>query len=158
MATTFTLYDSFVENVMKGLIDLDLGDIKVCLVTSAYTPSMDHEVLADALASPSPEVAAVASPDNGYTAGGEALTTRTVTKIDSPFSVKLDADDLTWSNLTATFRYAIVYAKQSLGSPAVTNPLIGYILFNDAPDDVEVTGVDFTIKWNASGIISGTKA
>ena len=157
MSTTFTLYNSFLKYVANGVIDLETATIKCALVTSAYTPALTHDVLADVLASPSPEVVAVASPSNGYTAGGAALAGKTVTLVDSPPSTIFDATDLAWTNLTATFRYGILYAEQSVGSPAIVNPLIGYILFNDAPADITVAGVDFTIQWSASGIATFAK-
>lgn len=152
MATTFTLYNSFLKYIANGTIDLDTNTIKVALVTSAYTPALTHDVLADVLSSPSPEVVAVASPSNGYTSGGASLSGATVTLSDSPTLSKFDADDLTWTNLTATFRYGIVYASGTLNG--VLNPLIGYILFNDLPADISVGGVNYTIQWSASGIIT----
>jgi hypothetical protein len=154
MATTFTLYNSFKKYLLDGTIDLDTDTIKVALVTSAYTPLATHDVLADVMASPDPEVVAIASPSNGYTDGGAALANAAVTFTDSPSAGKFDADDLTWSALTATFRYGIVYASKSVGSPAIVNPLIGYILFDTTPDDITVTGIDFSIQWSASGIIT----
>lgn len=154
MATTFTLYNSFKKYLLDGTIDLDTDTIKVALVTSDYTPLATHDVLADVMASPDPEVVAIASPSNGYTDGGAALTGGAVTFTDSPSVGKFDADDLTWSALTATFRYGIVYAEKSVGSPAIVNPLIGYILFDTTPADITIAGIDFTIQWSASGIIT----
>jgi len=154
MATTFTLYNCFKKYLLNGTIDLDTDTIKVALVTSSYTPAVTHDVLADVMASPDPEVVAVASPSNGYTDGGAALANAAVTFTDSPSVGKFDADDLTWSALTATFRYGIVYAEKSVGSPAIVNPLIGYILFDTTPADVTITGINFTIQWSASGIVT----
>jgi hypothetical protein len=154
MDTTFTLYNSFKKYLLDGTIDLDTDTIKVALVTSAYTPLATHDVLADVMASPDPEVVAIASPSNGYTDGGAALANAAVTFTDSPSAGKFDADDLTWSALTATFRYGIVYAEKSVGSPAIVNPLIGYILFDTTPADITITGIDFTIQWSAAGIMT----
>lgn len=154
MATTFTLYNCFKKYLLNGTIDLDTDTIKVALVTSAYTPAVTHDVLADVMASPDPEVVAIASPSNGYTDGGAELAGAAVTHTDSPSVAKFDANDLTWSALTATFRYGIVYASKSVGSPAIVNPLIGYILFDTTPADVTITGIDFTIQWSASGIVT----
>lgn len=154
MPSSLTLYNKFKKYEQDGTIDLLTDTIKVALVTSAYTPDVTHDVLADVLSSPSPEVVPVASPDNGYDAGGAALAGKTSTDTDSPSVATFDADDLTWAALTATFRYGIVYAEKSVGSPAIVNPLIGYILFNTAPADIVMAGVDFTIQWNASGILT----
>lgn len=158
MASSFTLYNKFTQYLADGTIDLDSDTIKVALVTSAYTPAATHDVLADVLSSPSPEVVAIASPSNGYTQGGAALAGKTLTLSDSPAQTVFDADNLTWAALTATFRYGIMYAEKSVGSPAVVNPLIGYILFDTTPADIVMAGVDFVIVWNASGIIPIAKA
>lgn len=154
MASDFTLYSSARKYILDGTIDLLADTVKVALVTSDYTPSIAHDVLADVMASPNPEVVAVASPSNGYTTGGKELTGKTVTHTDSPSQGKFDADDLTWTALTATFRYGIMYAEKSVGSPAIVNPLIGYILFDTTPADIVMTGLDFTIPWSPNGIIT----
>ena len=154
MASSFTLYSSARKYVMDGTINLLTDTIKLMLVTSDYTPSVAHDVLADVTASPSPEVVAIASPDNGYATGGKALTGQAVTNTDSPSAGKFDANDVTWTALTATFRYGILYSSKSVGSPAIVNPLIGYILYDTTPADVMVGGIDWTTQWNTSGIIT----
>ncbi len=155
MAASFTLYNSFLKYVGDGTIDLDTDTLKLCLVTSSYTPDVTHDVLADVLASPSPEVEQVDSPDNGYTTGGVELTTVSLTLSDSPAQCVLDADDVIWTSLTATFRYGILYVAKSI-SP-IENPLIGYILYDTTPDDVTVSGVNFSSQWSASGIVKYSK-
>jgi hypothetical protein len=152
MASTFTLYSSFRKYIMDGTIDLDTDEIYLMLVTSDYTPDIAHTVLADINASPDPEVVAVASPSNGYTQGGQILTGVAVT--NSATAGKLDADDVTYVTLTATFRYGILYVKKSTGSPAIVNPLIGCILFNTAPADVVVSGIDWLCQWSPNGILT----
>lgn len=137
---------------MDGTIDLSADTIKLALVTSDYTPSIAHAVLTDVMSSPSPEVVAVASPSNGYTAGGQALSGQAVTKTDSPSGGKFDANDVIFSALAATFRYGILYADKTVGS--IVDPLIGYILYDTTPADVTVSGVDWTNKWSASGIVT----
>lgn len=152
MSSSLSFFNSFKKYIMDGTIDLDTDTIKCLLVTDAYTFDAADDVLADILTSPSPEVEAIASPDNGYTQGGEALTGVTLTLTDSPSQVTLDADDVTWSALTATFRAAILYAEKSL-SP-IENPLIAYILLDTTPADIVVSGVDYTIQWSSSGILT----
>ena len=154
MASSFTLYSSARKYIMDGTLNLATDTIKLMLVTSDYTPSVAHDVLADVITSPSPEVEAIASPDNGYTTGGKALTGQAVTNTDSPSAGKFDADDVTWTALTATFRYGILYAEKSVGSPAIVNPLIGIIVYDTTPDDISVTGIDWMTQWSASGIIT----
>lgn len=148
MAATFTLYSSFRKYVMDGTIDLDTDTIKLMLVTSSYTPSIAHDVLADVTASPSPEV----SSGNGYTTGGATLAGKVVTNTDSPSQGVFDADDVVWTSLTKVFRYGILYASKTV-SPIV-NPLIGYILFDATPANIDVTASNFTVQWNTAGIIT----
>lgn len=154
MSSALTLFNSFKKYILDGTIDLDADTLKLMLVTSAYAPNAAHDVLADVQASPDPEVVAVASPSNGYVAGGETLANCAVTHTDSPSQAVFDADDVTWTALTATFRYGILYAEKSVGSPAIVNPLIGYITFDDTPADIVISGVDFVTQWSADGILT----
>ena len=156
MASTLTLYNKLTKYLQDGTIDLDTNTIKLALVTSSYTPDAAHDVLADVLGSPSCEVEAIASPNNGYTAGGEELASKTLTQTDSPAETVFDAADLTFAALTATFRYGILYASGTLNG--IVNPLIGYILFDTTPADIVMSGIDFVVQWNASGITKIAKA
>jgi hypothetical protein len=150
MAATFTLYSSFRKYIMDGTVNLSSDTIKCMLVTSDYTPSVAHDILADVTASPTPEVA----DGDGYSTGGAEITGKAVTNTDSPSQGIFDATDLVWTALTKTFRYGIIYSVKSVGSPAIVNPLIGYILFDATPADVALTSTNFTIQWNANGIIT----
>lgn len=150
MASELTFYSKFKEHILNG--EFDPSVLKLALVTSDYTPDVAHEVLADVFASPSPEVAAIASPSNGYTAGGEAITGVVVTSTTSPNQSKFDADDVIWSALTATFRYGIMYMEGTIG--AATDPLVAYILFDTTPADVVVSGIDYTVIWSANGVFT----
>jgi hypothetical protein len=145
------------DYICKGLIDLSIDQVKLMLVTSDYTPDPTHDVLADVQASPDPEVVAIASPDNGYIAGGKALTNQSVVLSDSPAAETFDANDVTWTALTATFRYGILYVNKTISSPAIVNPLLGCITFDTAPADIVINGVDYTVQWNISGIFTLTK-
>ena len=148
MASSITVYNNFKR---FGHEDLEDNEVKLLLVTSAYTPSVLHDVLADVLSSPSPEVVAIASPDNGYTQGGEVLASKTITLSDSPSQSVCDAANVTWAALTATFRYGILYINATVHG--FVNPLVAYILFDTAPADIVVVGVDWTVQWSPSGIL-----
>ena len=154
MASSMTFFNKFKKYILDGTIDVAHDTIKVMLVTSAYTFDATDDILADIIISPSPEVTAVASPDNGYTTGGEALTGQAVTFTDSPSQSKFDANDVTWTALTATFRGAVIYASGTLGDDNVVDPLIAYILFDTTPADVVVNGINYTIQWSANGIFT----
>ncbi len=140
MATTISGYTSYKQYVHDGTIDLDAtGKIMLALVTSSYTYSAAHTVWADASAN---EVAT----GDGYTTGGAALGSLSVN------STRFDAADVTWSSLTKTFRGGIIYLNDTVN--AIVKPLIAYILFDDTPADISVTGGDLTVQWNSSGIIT----
>jgi hypothetical protein len=86
---------------------------------------------------------------DGYTTDGVELTGGAVTF--SGDEGKFDANDATWTELTKTMRYAFLY-KDGTANERV-DPVIAYILLDTTPDDVSVTGVDFTIAWNSAGIM-----
>lgn len=89
---------------------------------------------------------------NGYTTGGATLTGVAVTTVTTD-DAKFDANDVTWSatgsGITASF--AILY------NDTVTNdPPVAFINFDGAQS--AGAGTDFVIQWNASGIVTFTKA
>lgn len=133
------VYNSFKARIQDGTIDLDTQDIKVMLVTSAYTPSSAHAFRS----SVTNEVTGT-----GYTAGGLSLANKTVTVVSN--SGVFDADNLTWPSSTITARAAVIY--RNTGSAATDN-LIGYV---DFVTDQSSSNGDFTIQWNASGILTLT--
>lgn len=147
MASSISLYNSLLKYLADGTVNLNTDTIKVALVDSGYSFAATDDIWGDVSAD---EVAA----GDGYTTGGETLANQAVSLTDSPAKSKFDADDLVWTALTKVFRFGIIYAVKSVGSPAVVNPLIACILFDTAPADITVSGVDFTIQWNASGIIT----
>lgn len=142
MATAEThLYRSVRAALFKATVDLLADDIKVALVSSAYTPSLDHTQWAD--------VSANEITGTGYTAGGQTLAGKTVATASDVTT--FDATDVTWTGLTATMRYAVLYAAVTRDS--LTNPLIGYVLLDNTPANVVVSGIDWTLTWSASGVL-----
>ena len=126
-------------------IDYDTDDIRVMLTTSTYVPAQDTHDYYDDVTN---EVTGT-----GYTANGESLASKTVTYTAATNKHVLDAADVTWSASTITARIAVIYDR----TPAtdVTRPLISY---QDFESDQSSSGGDFTIQWNASGIIEITVA
>lgn len=140
------LYGSFFLKALNKEIDFDTDTIKVMLLTSSYTPNQDtHDYLDDVVAN---EVTGT-----GYTAGGATLTTKSATYDTATNVTILDADDVTWSSSTITARYAVVY-DATPGTNA-TRPLIGYV---DFTSDQSSTAGNFTITWDATGIVRITTA
>lgn len=140
------LYGSFIAKALNKEIDLDTDTIKVALLTSAYTPNQDvHDYFDDVVAN---EVTGT-----GYTPGGATLTGKTVSYNASTNETTFDADDVVLASSTITARYAVVY-DASPGTNA-TRPLIGYV---DFTSDQSSTNGNFTITWDATGIVKITVA
>lgn len=129
MATNW--YGKAAQALAAKKIDLVNDTIKVMLVTSSYTPNMDtHAVKADVTGEAS---------GTGYTAGGKTLAGKTLVQNTTSNTWKWDADDLTWSNVTVTFRYAVLYSDT-----ATNKDLIGYVDFGS---NQTATAQDLTIQW-----------
>jgi hypothetical protein len=133
------------QSLLKALnkeIDFDTDTIKVMLCTSTYVPNQDTHVYKDV--SVTNEVTGT-----GYTAGGVALTTKTIAYDGTTNIIKLDADDVTWASSTITARYAVIYDD----SPASNKPLLGYVDFGA---DQSSSAGNFTITWDVNGILKIT--
>jgi len=135
-------------NRNRGVINLKDDTIKLALVTSSYTPDLDTDTIWGDVSTNE-----VASGD-GYTTGGETLANLSLTR--SGALTTFDADDVTWTSLTKTFRYGVLYIAGTKTDPEggsdIVNPLYAYILFDDTPADITVSGTDYTVQWSSSGI------
>ena len=143
MASTLELFHSFRQYVADGTIDLDSADVYLALVLSTYTKDLTDTIWANISTNEAANGA-------GYTTGGAALSNNDVSY--STVTATFDADDVTFSSLTKTFRFGVLYINATVNT--IVKPLIGIILFDSTPADVVVAGVDFTVTWNASGIIT----
>lgn len=129
-------YHIFKLDLMTNDVNLSGDTINVALLTSAYTISQGHQTFNEISAGN--EVVG-----SGYTAGGEALTSLNITSAAS--EAQWDAADVTWSSSTITARYAVIYSVTN------NNRLICVI---DFVTDKSSSNGDFTIQWNAQGIIN----
>ena len=145
MPVTAFFYGNAFVSAFNKLIDFDTDDIKIMLCTSAYTPNQDTHQFKSSVTN---EVTGT-----GYTAGGVALTTESITYTGATNVLKLDADDVSWPGSTITARYAVIYDN----TPATdaTRPLIAYIDFGA---DVSSTAATFAITFDANGIATVTVA
>ena len=140
------LYGQFISKAMNKEIDWDSDTIKVALVTNAYSPDQDgHAYWSSVVGN---EVSGT-----GYTAGGITLSNRSNTYNAATNTTILSADDVTWANSTITARYAVVY-NATPGTDA-TRPLIGFVDFGS---DQSSSNGNFTITWDATGIVRITVA
>lgn len=140
------LYGNFLAKALNKEVDWDSDTIKVALLTSAYTPNQDtHDYYDDVVGN---EVSGT-----GYSAGGNTLGSKTVTYDAGTNVIVLDAADTTWASSTITARYAVVY--DDAGATNASKPLIGFVDFSS---DQSSTNGNFTITWDATGIVRITVA
>jgi len=140
------LYGQFLAKALNKEVDWDSDTIKVALLTSSYTPNQDTHDYYD-------DVSGNEVSGTGYTAGGQTLGSKTVTYDSGTNVIVLDAADTTWSSSTITARYAVIYDDS--GATAATKALIGYVDFSS---DQSSTNGNFTITWDATGIVRITVA
>lgn len=123
-------------------VDWASDTVKVALTTSGYTPDQDaHDFFNDV----TNEVSAT-----GYTAGGAALGSKTVSYDTATNETRLDAADVSWTAASFTCRYAVVYKDTGTAS---TSPLLGYVDFGG---DETVASGTFTIAWDSTGVLKIT--
>ena len=114
----------------------DAAKLKVKLVTTAYVGTA---TAADSMAT----VNAGEITGTGYTAGGKLLVGNAVTADGA--NMKFDANNLTWAGSTITAGGAVLWDDDTADTPIA--------LFDFGGDQVSANG-DFTINWNASGILT----
>jgi hypothetical protein len=140
MATVLTRYNILSKYLSDGIVDLGDDTIKLALLTSSHTPAVTHTVFAD--------IDNELSSGSGYTSGGAALSNLSLT--ETAGVTVWDADNVLISSLTATFRHGVLYVDDT--KDTIVKPLIAYILFDDTPSDVVVSGIDFVLQWHSNGI------
>ncbi len=140
------LYGQFLQQALNKEVDWDTDTIKVALLTNSYTPDQDAHNYFD-------DVSTFEVTGTGYTTGGITLANKTNTYNSATNVIVLDADDVTWSSSTITARYAVVY--DATPATNATKPLIGYVDFGS---DQSSSNGNFTITWDATGIVRITVA
>lgn len=138
------VYNSAAASFLSGDIDLVAGTPMVMLMTNTYSPNVDDDVLKIQITGGGNEVAASAT----YTGGGQELLSPAVTTDDTDDEGVFDALDNTWPSSTITASGAVIYMS---GAGESTNYLVGYI---DFANEQSSTAGDFTITWNAGGILN----
>jgi hypothetical protein len=137
------VYNRFLYNIGQKLIDLDTDNIKCAILSNAYTPSKDDDVWAD--------VSTHEVSGTGYDAGGKLLANAAFVQDDANDKAWLDADNLTWTTVTFTNgRFAVLYADAMAADEL--------ICCLDFGADKSPSGDDFTIQFNALGILDFSQA
>jgi hypothetical protein len=125
------IYNSFVDDMARGAIDLDTDTFKVMLVTSAYSPNKDTHDKRDDVTN---EVSGT-----GYTAGG-VTSACTVTKDTANDRVTLSFAAVNWATSTITARAAVIY--KSRGGASSADELVCYVDFGG---DVSSSSATFSL-------------
>jgi hypothetical protein len=127
------------NGLANGVFDLDTDTMKLSAHTNTYAPNQDvHDFFDDV----TNEVTGT-----NYTAGGETLASKTVTRATT--TVTFDAADVTWLQSGAGFSTARKFVLYRSTGTAATSRLFSVVT---ADADVgNVTG-DLSVVWNASGI------
>jgi hypothetical protein len=125
------IYNSFVDDMARGAIDLDTDTFKVLLVTSAYSPNKDTDLKRSAVTN---EVSGT-----GYTAGG-VTSACTVTKDTANDRVTLSFAAVNWATSTITARAAVIY--KSRGGASSADELVCYVDFGG---DVSSSSATFSL-------------
>jgi len=151
-AVTLNLYDKYREGNFDGNsvnIETPGGNgIKCAIVAASYTVDQNLHDFWD-------DVSANEVSGTGYVAGGNVMSTGTVT-VDGAGLVTVDiGDPATWTENGAGFsngRRAIIYHDTGTGS---TSRLIGFS--NDFGADQGNLNGDFSVTVNASGLFTSAR-
>ena len=128
--------------VVNRSVDVVADTLLVTLHGSAYTPSRTADQY---FTSATAELATA----NGYTAGGQALASKSIVFTAATGKVQLRAAPTQWTvsaNSIGPFRYAVV--RKSTGA-AATDPLVCYVDFL-ADQTSSGAGAPVDINWDAT--------
>jgi hypothetical protein len=131
------VYNEYKTAALGAGADLDDNVVKVMLV-NGYDPVITHSTLS-AITN---EV--TAAPE--YDAGGAILANVAVYTDLATSAARLSGDNITWGGSTIDATGAVIY-------DSTNNVLVAYIDFGGLKSS---TAGDFTIQWNANGIIQLT--
>lgn len=130
------VYNSFLDDVVKGSIDCDTDSFKAMLVTATYSPNKDtHTKRSDV----TNEVTGT-----GYTAGGAAVTC-TVAKDTTNDRETLTFSNPSWASATITARAAVIYKTR--GGASSADELVAYVDFGS---DIASTGGTFAVTFSSA--------
>lgn len=138
------MFNKFKQLSANGTIDLDTDDIRValCMTNTTADTENDGKVYVGDLTT--------LDEMDGANYVRKALANEAVNLDDANDRAEFDADDVTWSSLGAGTRSiagALLYKHVTNDADS---PLIAWVEFA-AP--VTADGSNFTIQWNAEGIL-----
>lgn len=138
------VYNEFKRASAAGEIDLDADDIRIALMmtnTTVDTENSGITTLSDFTA---------LDEDDGANYVRKVLASEAVNKDDANNRAEFDADDVTWTALgngTRAIQGVLVYKHVTDDTDSIP------IAFVDFAADQNPGGSNFTISWNAEGIL-----
>ena len=142
-----TVFNQFKEDLGNKVFDLDGDTLKLALVTSVVTPAATtagpHFGGTGTTNLATNEVTA----GGNYTAGGVTLTSTTFNEATG--TVTFDAADISITQAAGNptnARWGIIYSDTDTNKRCIA--------FVDLGSDSDLSGGNFTITWNASGIFT----
>jgi len=129
---SFTKYNTFIDELSKGGHNLQTAVFKAALTNTAPTAATD--TVWNTTVAPAPAAA------NGYTAGGNTLTTSSASTSSGTFKLVLADSTFTASGgQIGPFRYVILY------NSSASNKVVGYYDYGSSVtlNDTETFTVDF---------------
>lgn len=130
----FNKFQSFVENLAEGKINLEADALKIALTNTA--PVATNTVLAD--------ITQIAN-GNGYTTGGAATTVSSSAQASGTYKLVIADVVFTATGAMGPFRYAVLY-DDTPTSP--TDPLIGW--FDYGSSITLAAGESITVDFDAT--------
>lgn len=139
MAEVIQKYDAFWLHMAAAKLNWEGEVYRAMFMADTYTPSVSLDsVLADISTH---QITGA----TGYPVGGPPLLNKATT------ATMLDADNITLTQLTATFRYVVIYQDGTVGG--VVQPLLGYYE-PTAGSNVIITASDYLIEWPTAGVFT----
>jgi len=147
------VYNEAKRKLLDGTLDLTTDTIIVMLVTASYVANVDHDFVDEAGANDPIDHELTGT---GYTAGHgnsgrKTLAAKAFSTDDANDRGEFDdTADITWTAITAGTAAAAIIHRVGTADDT-TALLIAYIDTGGFP--VVTNGGDFTIQWNAEGIL-----
>lgn len=129
-----------------ALPNLDLETHKVALFGNSVTPDFDATAAASQYGAGGTWTTGNESTGSGYSAGGIALTSTTVTSVAGGITM-WDAADSAWTTVTVTAYGCLIYAD-ALTNPVAKQGIIA-VYFGGA---FQTTAGNFTVQWSVNGL------
>lgn len=132
MAVTVTEYDQLNDIILNGL-DWDTDQLKAALFTGTHTPD-STETSYDNLLNE--------CTGTNYTAGGEIVPTVAIS------GGIVTADPVSWTDVTITVRYVVLYTTVTINT--IANPVL---LIYDLGSEIVLSEVPWSFSWASNQIL-----